>query len=226
MPKIDNSVTERSRNGQPHFQHIGGVFSITISAHDAVPQQLLDRAISRRKDAIFRIETDSFMNKSARKAEVHKKFFLYMEELLHAKREQEYPFQNAAAAQAVVDRVWKYDQVYYGILSYTVMPNHVHLQLDFSVQCPIGWDGISPIKGYRNLAQVIGHIKGGAACDVNNAINRSGKLWRPGYYDRYMRNNAHIGTTFWYFLRNPEKAGLVANWRDHPFTYGTPTFLT
>lgn len=225
MPKIDNTVTERCRNGQPHFQHFGDVFSVTIAAHDAVPQQLLDRAIARRKQVLLQIEADSLPNKSLRKAEIQEKYFLYLEKLLHAKRAQEHPFLNTLAAQAVVDRIWKYDQTYYEVLAYTVMSNHVHLQLDFSIQCPVDWDGVSIIEGYRNLAQVIGQIKGGAASDVNKALGRSGKLWRPGYYDRYMRDNCHIGTAFWYILQNPEKAGLVTDWRDHPFTYGTPIFL-
>ena len=225
MPKIDNSVTERYRNNHPHFQHFGDVFFVTISAHDAIPQQLLDRAIARRTEVISQIEADDLPNKAARKADIHAKFFLYIEKLLHEKREQEHPFKDPLAAQAVVDRIWKYDGVYYEILSYSVMSNHIHLQLDFSIQCPVDWDGISPVAGYKNLAQVVGHIKGGAANGVNKTICRSLKLWGPGYYDRYMRDNAHIGTTFWYILRNPEKAGLVTNWRDHPFTYGNPRLL-
>jgi len=102
------------------------------------------------------------------------------------------------------------------------MSNHAHLQLDFSVQCPKDWDGVSLLPDYVNLATVIGRIKGGSAYDINKEIGRKGKLWRPGYYDRYMRNRKHLVTEFWYILRNPEKAGLVSSWRDHPFTYGDP----
>lgn len=225
MPKIDNYATERYRLGQPHFQHIGATFSITVSVHDAVPKQLIQRVIERRKVVLAQIDQDDLPNKAARKVVIHDKFYRYLDKLLHAKHNQEHPLKNEEAAQAVVDRIWKYAELYYEVVSYTVMSNHAHLQLDFSKQCPADWDGSSVIPEYQNVGAVIGLLKGGSAFDVNKAIGRKGTLWSKGYYDRYMRDQRHFMNEFYYILHNSEKAGLVNDWRDHPFTYGYPDLL-
>jgi len=225
LPKIDNSVTERCRLGQPHFQHIGATFSITISIHDAVPKQLIQRVIERRKVVLAQIDQDDLPHKAVRKEVIHDKFYRYLDKLLHAKHNQEHPLRNREAAQAVVDRIWKYAELYYNVIAYSVMSNHAHLALDFSKQCPNDWDGHSMIPGYQNLGAVIGLLKGGSAFDANKATGRKGALWSKGYYDRYIRDQRHFMSEFYYILHNPEKAGLVHDWREHPFTYGNPDLL-
>ncbi|MFK8161687.1 MAG: transposase [Lewinella sp.] len=211
--------------GQPHFQHIGATFSITISVHDAVPMQLLERVIKRRKIVLAEIDRNGLPDKSLRKEIIHDKFYRYLDKLLHTRRNQEHPLAEPNAVQKVVDRIWQLSEQYYEVIAYSIMSNHVHLQLDFSKQCPDDWDGYSVIPEYRNLAQVIGFIKGGSAFDVNKSTGRKGKLWSKGYYDRYIRDQRHFMNEFYYILGNPEKAGLVDNWRDHSFTYGTPDLL-
>ncbi len=222
MAIIDQQKTEYYRFGQPHYQHIGSIFSVTIAAHDAIPEALLQRVKKRRREVIWSIEQDSLPDKQARKNNIHERYYAYIEELLHRKYEQEHVLRNPLAAAKLEARIKAFDGVYYNLLAYSIMSNHAHLQLDFSVQCPKDWDWISPLPDYVNLATVLGQIKGGSAYDINKEIGRAGKLWQPGYYDRYMRNRKHLMAEFWYILRNPKKAGLVQNWRDHPFTFGLP----
>lgn len=156
---------------------------------------------------------------------IHDKFYACLEKLLHAKSHQEHPFKNPVSAKAIVDRIWKHAGIYYTVVVYAVLSNHVHLQLGLSIQCPPAWDGIQEIPEYRGLAQIIGAIKGGCAHDVNIVLGRKGQLWKQGYYDRYMRNQHHLTNEVWYILRNAEKAGLVDCWREHPFTYGEPNLV-
>jgi hypothetical protein len=224
MPIIEQLKTEYRRNNQPHLQPIGATFSVTLIAHDAIPGALLKRVSERRDVLLMEIDRDNLPQKSVRKRDIHERYFQYMEKLLHQKREQEHPFKNLIAAKALEDRIKMYAGKYYDLIAYSIMSNHVHLQIDLSVQCPATPNGMSigELADYVNLATIIGRIKGGGSYDVNKATGRKGGLWRPGYYDRYMRSQRHLMTEFWYILRNPEKAGLVADWRDHPFTYGDP----
>ncbi len=222
MPLINQQKTKYVRLDQPHIQPIGATFSITIVAHDAVPEQVLDRVKQRKRVVLEAIAKDELPNKDQRKQNIHDLYYEYYEKLLHQHRAQEHPFRNPSAALALKERIESYNGHYYDLVAYTIMSNHAHLQLDLSLQCPRGWNGTDVIPDYVNLATITGRIKGGSAHDVNKATGRSGKLWRPGYYDRYMRNQRHLMAEFWYILRNAEKAGIVGNWREHHFTYGDP----
>ena len=168
------------------------------------------------------IKLDGFPKKQARKNDIHERYAAYIEELLHKKITQEHILRDPLAAGKLKDRINAFAGQYYHLLAYSIMSNHAHLHLDFSLQCPKDWDGFSLLPDYVNQATVIGKIKGGSSYDINKEIGRKGKLWRPGYYDRYMRNRKHLVTEFWYILRNAENARLVKSWRDHPFTYGDP----
>lgn len=220
---MNQNRTEHKRLGQPHYQHIGAVFSVTITAHDAIPKQVIERLNERRKVVILAIENDDQPMKNSRKQAIWNKYYAHLEYLLHKKAIQEHPFRCRSIAKAVQHRIEQYDGTHYHLLAYAILSNHIHLQLDFSVQCPQLWDGISAIPDYVNLATVIGQIKGGSTFDANKATGRKGTLWNKGYYDRYMRDSKHLTTEFWYIVRNAETAGLVDNWRQHPFTYGCPS---
>jgi REP element-mobilizing transposase RayT len=99
------------------------------------------------------------------------------------------------------------------------MSNHVHLLLDFSVQVPEDWDGLSEIPGYKNVSDAMKLIKGGISYSVNKILGRTGSIWSYGYYDRLIRSAKHFEQAFFYILNNPVKAGLVEKWEDHPYTF-------
>ncbi len=225
MARINEQATAYRRLKQPHYQMIGGIFSVTIRTHDSIPAATIKKLTDRKRQVIQEIEADKLPGKRARKKDIEWRYYLHLEKLTHARRTQEHLFNNPAAAQAVLGRVKAYAGVYYELVAYALLSNHLHLLLDFSIQCPNDWDFVSLIPGYRNLASVIGKIKGGAASDVNKAIGRKGKLWAPGYYDRYIRDQRHFMYEFWYILRNAENAGLVGSFREHPFTFGDPVLL-
>jgi len=188
MARINEQATAYRRLKQPHYQMIGGIFSVTIRTHDSIPAATIKKLTDRKRQVIQEIEADKLPGKRARKKDIEWRYYLHLEKLTHARRTQEHLFNNPAAAQAVLGRVKAY-------------------------------------AGVCNLASVIGKIKGGAASDVNKAIGRKGKLWAPGYYDRYIRDQRHFMYEFWYILRNAENAGLVGSFREHPFTFGDPVLL-
>jgi len=200
MAVIDQQKTEYERLGQPHYQHLGATFSVTIAAHDAIPKALLLRVKKRKRIVLDTIDQDNLPNKQRRKHDIQARYYAYIEELLHRQYSQEYVLQNPLAAAKLEERIKAFDGQYYNLLAYSIMSNHAHLQLDFSVQCPQGWDWASPLPDYVNLATVLGKIKGGSAYDINKETGRKGKLWQPGYYDRYMRNRRHLIKEFWYIL--------------------------
>ncbi len=82
------------------------------------------------------------------------------------------------------------------------MPNHVHVVLE-------------PANGHR-LGAILHSWKSFTANRANKLIGRTGAFWRDDYFDRYMRDEDHLGRTIGYVERNPVKAGLVdrdSDWR-------------
>lgn len=210
--------TEYTRKNQPHFQHLGATFSITLMAHDAVPKIVLASLQEERKAALAQVATNATAEEQLLRAKIHGDYENKLEELLHAHSAQEHLFRNEEIAGCVMDQIRKYDSQYYSLETACIMSNHVHLLLDFSVQVPSDWNG-EVIAGYKNVGDVVGYIKGGSSYNVNKKMDRTGSLWSMGYYDRYIRSAKHYDQAFAYTINNPVKAGLVTDWKKYPFTY-------
>ncbi len=215
--------TEYYQRGLPHFHHVGAIFAVTTQLIDAVPRALLEKLQNEYNQIISDIDADGLPEKALRKQGVHQAYELGMEKLLHQKNHQGHSLLHPGAAKIVADKIMQFDGDYYDCLAYTIMSNHIHLLLDFSIQLPSNYDGISEIPGYVNLDTAMKRIKGGTVQSINRLLNRKGGLWRRGYYNRYIRNQEHFIDAYCYILNNPVKAGLVEDWREHPFTYGKLT---
>jgi len=80
----------------------------------------------------------------------------------------------------------------YEIVAMAIMPNHIHLL----------------IKQKTNLSDIVKHIKGKSAIDLNRNLRKSGQFWSKDYYDRAIRNEEHFEQVYRYILNNPIKAAL------------------
>ena len=80
------------------------------------------------------------------------------------------------------------------IHAYVVMPNHVHVLLEPSVE----------------LARLTKLIKAGTARAANKILQRTGRFfWQDESFDHWIRNSAELERVRTYIERNPVKAGLV-----------------
>jgi len=91
----------------------------------------------------------------------------------------------------------------YRLLAWVVMPNHMHVLIET----------LPAIA----LAEVVKGWKGQTARAANARLGRSGTFWERDYYDRYIRDDAHLAAVVRYIERNPVKAGLVAQGEEWPF---------
>lgn len=87
---------------------------------------------------------------------------------------------------------------------YMLMPDHVHM-----FACP-QQDALS-LAGWMQIWKAI------AAKRINRALGRSGALWQPDYFDRYMRSLKDYSLKWDYVALNPARKGLVANPEDWPY---------
>ena len=86
----------------------------------------------------------------------------------------------------------KHDGTLYNLLSYVVMPNHVHIL----------FKQISPLK------VIMKQLKGSSSFALNKLLNKKGTFWQHDYYDRVVRDEKHFLSTLEYIKDNAVKAGL------------------
>jgi len=103
---------------------------------------------------------------------------------------------DPAIASIVQDALQHFDGERYRLIAWATMPNHVHVMIE-------------QIAGYP-LGDVVHSWKSFTAKAANRRLRRTGAFWERDYFDRYIRDQAHLDATMHYIHENPVKAGLVA----------------
>jgi REP element-mobilizing transposase RayT len=96
-----------------------------------------------------------------------------------------------------------FDGTRYRLLAWVIMPNHVHVLIETKTDHP--------------LAKTVQSWKTFTARESNLLLQRSGRFWERDYFDRYMRDEAHLQAVIAYIENNPVRAGLVAKPGEWPF---------
>jgi len=99
------------------------------------------------------------------------------------------------AAAIVQETLLVFDPERYHLLAWCVMPKHVHAL----VEVQAGWP----------LPKILHAWKSFTANGVNRRLGQSGALWAREYFDRAVRNEAHLEAVKNYIENNPVAAGLV-----------------
>ena len=107
-------------------------------------------------------------------------------------------------AQIVEDSLLHFDAERYRMLAWVVMPNHVHAIFEVIDGHPLG--------------RVIAGWKSFTANQINKQLGKSGSLWQPDYFDRYMRDADHFRRAVEYVHYNPVRAGLAVRMKDWRFS--------
>jgi putative transposase len=106
-------------------------------------------------------------------------------------------------ATLVQNALLHFDGTRYRLLAWVVMPNHVHALIE-------------TVSGFP-LPGVLQSWKGFTAREANAQLGRTGAFWHRDYYDRYIRDDAHLAAVVRYIEQNPVKARLVERAQDWPF---------
>ena len=87
-------------------------------------------------------------------------------------------------------------------LAWVIMPDHVHWLLVLGES--------------MSLSVMVQTFKGRTARRVNQALQRTGKVWQTAFYDHVLRRDEDVRTVARYIVANPLRAGLVAQLGDYP----------
>ena len=94
-----------------------------------------------------------------------------------------------------------------------VMPDHVHLLIQpLPVQTP-GQQGV------HSLSEILHSIKSFSAHEVNQAMQRTGPVWKDESFDRMIRSESDLHEKWSYIWNNPRALGLVGPLDEYPFIW-------
>lgn len=207
----------------PHLHPIGATFFVTWRLHGSLPGSVVQQLSQEHIDEVQRLASQNlpFDDHEEKLHLLRFRYFLKFDKALDSATHEESPhcLHQPEAATIVKNFVAAYDGLWYHLYALCIMSNHVHAVMDFSAQ--LRNEHLSPLdaKPYKQLWQVMKHIKGASAIQINQLLNREGRLWQEESYDRYIRNPNHLNNAIRYTYMNPVKAGICKNWQDYPFTY-------
>ncbi len=181
-----------TRNRLPHWQQAGAVYFVTFRLADAVPVSLRLQWAEER-EAWLRAHPEPWSAED--EAAYHKRFSAAIERWLDAGYGA-CVLRRAECAEVVAQTLRHFDGERVALISFVVMPNHVHALF---VQHP-DWPLEKLLRSWKSFS----------TRRLNELLGESGGIWQPDYFDRLVRDEAHFRNCVRYVGRNPERAGLVS----------------
>ncbi|MFH1146132.1 MAG: transposase [Pseudomonadota bacterium] len=181
---------EQHQHRLPHWQQ-GEVFCfVTWRLADSLPTERLKEWKAKR-EAWLCLHPEPWDEKT--EEEYHERFSRQIDDWLD-QGHGSCVLRDSKYAVIVADGIRHFDGERYGIVSFVVMPNHVHVLF-------------RPCRSYR-LEQIVKSWKGFTAREINRHTGKTGPLWQADYWDRLIRNPHHFVRCVQYIRENPVRAGL------------------
>jgi len=209
---LDPSVELNThRRKLPHWQQDGSLVFLTWRLDDSIPQDKLDAWKEERQAWL---DAHNQPLSSADEQEYHELFSSKLDAWLDAGYGS-CILKNPEIAKIVTNALHHFDGERYILDSFVVMPNHVHVLVQ--------------LESESALESVMHSWKSFTAHEINKAQNSEGRVWQAEYFDRIVRDDAHLANLREYIAKNPVMAGLSASefvlHRSQPSTGGTPALL-
>ncbi len=157
------SLPKNIHSHLPHIDVEGYYQFITFRTYDSVDEYLKRVFDSDLENSKKQYKIDDYLDSSQNGAYLNGKVLQYLYEFLLSK-----------------------DNILYRLISFVIMPNHIH------ILC----------KPHKKLSQVMQSIKGITAREINLIMNKKGKFWANDYYDKAIRDEKHFWTTCKYIKNN------------------------
>lgn len=107
------------------------------------------------------------------------------------------------AARIVEETLLREDGKNIDLIAWVIMPNHAHVMM-------------RPLPGH-SFVDIMQTVKSVSAHRINKELGRTGSVWQPDYFDRYIRDAKHYQSALRYIESNPVKAGLCKFAEDWEF---------
>jgi putative transposase len=190
-PYLDiQEQVEKHRHGLPHWQQAGKLVFVTWRLADALPQKKLAelREMKVSWEAIH-----PRPRSAADEMDYEQKFGTQIDRWLDQGMGECF-LRQAEARQPVLDTLHHGDGLDYDLVSYVLMPNHVHVL--FRLRTGSKLEDV--VKAWKSVSsRRMKRLKAGLA-----------RIWQEGYWDRLIRGPEHLAEVLSYMRRNPLEARL------------------
>lgn len=183
---------DRTHNHLPHWQQEGASYFVTWRLADSLPKELLDLHYHEREQWI-RLHPEPWDETTEK--QYHQLFSTRMDQWL----DQDHGscvLRTPAHAEVVAGALHHFESERVALISFVVMPNHAHV--------------LFPLNPEWKLEEMIHSWKRHSANEINRHRGDTGPLWMKDYFDRLIRDPAHLNNCVRYIRNNPTKARLRA----------------
>jgi putative transposase len=194
------------RRNLPHYQPPGATYFVTFRLAGSLPQEAVARLNEERAKAERQLLETGGREEKGRINELRKQHFARFDKLLDTARQGPRWLQNAEVAGVVSNAIHYRDGREYKLLAYCIMPNHVHLVMTLE-------------RNRISLYKVLQSLKRFTAREANKILSQGGTFWQHKSYDHVVRDGKELVRVIAYVLSNPEKAGLVDQWKSWRWSY-------
>jgi putative transposase len=202
---------EVSARNLPHWFQVDAAIFVTFRTADSLPKEVVLRMIAELREWLLNhglpAELAEFVLSTKQPryerllAQVDTKqqreLKKLINQLFHRSLDDchgECLLKSSMLAQFVSDAIREFDDVRYDLDSFVVMPNHVHVLVQFR-------------QGY-DLSTVSQSWMRYTARRINKEIGRTGVLWQPEAFDHIIRSPEQFEYLHRYIAENPKKANL------------------
>ncbi len=208
-----------SRGYLPHLDETGLLQSITFRLADSLPQEKL-----RQIEELSRSEPEEKRD-TQRRTEIER----WLDRGIGC-----CVLRHPELAQVVEDALLHGDGSKYRLLAWCIMPNHVHVLIEPIIplaEIVKGWKSFTSRWAKKHWNELEAFLDASASspthmiADEDIGVPRGApkasadkfwRLWQRDYWDRYIRDDAHLQSVIDYIHANPVKAGLCSStseWR-------------
>ena len=210
---------EYYRGYLPHFQQPGQWYFITWILFDAIPKLAMRNYSEKLRTALFCYRNSLKNNSDPVVLAKHKrdylllrkKYFFQLEKILNQNLNGQFTLQKETNQKIIEDALKFWENKRLHSHAWCIMPNHVHWVVSIfkmdEKQRPV------------YLQDILHSIKSFTAHQINKSEKTSGQVWMHESFDTTIRDEIHFNNVMDYTINNPEKAGLVKNWKEWPGTF-------
>ncbi|NOX65046.1 MAG: hypothetical protein GXO85_04420 [Chlorobi bacterium] len=219
----------------PHYLPEGYAYFITTRLAGTIPKVIYEKIKREYEQGLEMIS--SLKNNKIQRNKYHElqriNFTKYENILDDCKYGHKWLGENRIA-QIVNDALHYYDGKRYDLISFTIMPNHIHLVLFPIVERK---SSFAQSKGkdidsqnesgdsFYILSKIMQDIKKYTSREANKILKRKGKFWQHESYDHVVRDQKELRRIVKYILNNPVKAGLCEDIDEWEWNYFNPKYL-
>jgi len=195
------------RRNLPHYELENATYFLTFRLAASLPKnviaQIKDERVTNEK-LILSIE--DLLKRNQKLVEFRKTRFGRIDRLLDQNTTGPAWLEDFRIAQIVADAICYRGGKEYDLISYCIMPNHVHLVIHVE-------------RNDISLYKILQSLKRFTARECNKILRRSGSFWQHESYDHVVRSQEELVRIVNYVIYNPVKAGLVNEWTSWKWTY-------